>query len=72
MQQANGTNTKRRKKFQARSGKKTLQKTFFTLVLTKAREIPKKIEGKNPDKMCCDLSENIPTATETMTQKFSI
>ena len=52
--------------------KQTLQKTFFTSVLTIAREIPKKIEGKNPGKMCCDLSENIPTATETMTQKFSI
>ena len=52
--------------------KKTLQKTFFTSVLTIAREIPKKIEGKNPDKMCCDLCENIPTATERMTQKFSI
>ena len=70
MQQANDTNTKRRKKFQARSGKKTLQKTFFTLVLTKAREIPKKIEGKNPDKMCCDLSENIPTATEKNNTKI--
>ena len=52
--------------------KKTLQKTFFTSVLTIPREIPKKIEGKNPDKMCCDLFENIPTATERMTQKFSI
>ena len=52
--------------------KKTLQRTFSTSVLTIAREIPKKIEGKNPDKMCCDLSENIPTATEKITQKFYI
>ena len=52
--------------------KKTLQKTSFTSVLTTAREIPIKIEGKNPDKMCCDISENIPTETKRMTQKFSI
>ena len=32
--------------------KKTLQKTFFTSVLTIDREIPKKIEGKNPGEMC--------------------
>ena len=29
--------------------KNILQKTFFTSVSTVAREIPKKIEGKNPD-----------------------
>ena len=52
--------------------KKTLQKTSFTSVLTTAREISIKIEGKNPDKMRCDLSENIPTEAKRMTQKFSI
>ena len=52
--------------------KKTLQKTSFTSVLTTAREIPIKIEGKNPDKTCYDLSENIPTETKRMTQKCSI
>ena len=31
--------------------KKTLQKTFFTSVLTIAREMAK-TKGKNPDKMC--------------------
>ena len=52
--------------------KKTLQRTFSTSVLTIAREIPKKIEGKNPDRCVVNLSENIPTATERMIQKFSI
>ena len=50
MQQANGTNTKKN----VRPGleRKTLWKTFFTSVLTIAREIPKQIEGKNSDKIC--------------------
>ena len=63
-----------KKKKNVRPGleKNTLQKTFFTSVLTIAREIPKKIKGKNPDKMCYDLSENTPTATERMTQKVSL
>ena len=72
MQQANGTNTKKEKNVGPGLEKKTLQKTSFTSVLATATEILIKIEGKNPDKMCCDLSENIPTATKRMTQKFSI
>ena len=52
--------------------KKTLQRTFSTSVLTIAGEIPKKIEGKNPDRCVVNLSENIPTATERMIQKCYI
>ena len=74
MQYANDTNRNKKKEKTVSTGleKQALEKTFFTSVLAIAREIPKKFERKNPDKMCCDLSENIPTATETMTQKFSI
>ena len=45
---------KKKKKKNGRPGleKETLQKTLFTSILTIAREIPQKIEGKNPDKMC--------------------
>ena len=43
---------KKEKNVRAGLEKQTLQKTFFTSVLTIAREIQKKIEGKNPDKMC--------------------
>ena len=40
------------KERQASSGKKRLfSKTFFSSVLTTAREMPK-TKGKNPDKMC--------------------
>ena len=52
MQQANGTNTKKEKNARPGMEKKTLQKTFFTSVLTIARRIPQKIKGQNPDKMC--------------------
>ena len=57
----------------ASSEKKTVQKIFFISVLTIAREMAK-TKGKNLDKMCQLIypSENIPTATETMTQKSSI
>ena len=70
MKQANGTNTKKEKNIRpGLEKKKTLQKTFFTCFNHRQRNT-KKIEGKNPDNKCCDLSENIPTATERMTQKF--
>ena len=52
MQQANGTNTIKEKNGRPGLEKETLQKTLFTSVLTIAREIPQKIKGKNPDKMC--------------------
>ena len=39
------------KKWQLALEKKTLQKTFFTSVLTIAREMAK-TKGKNTDKMC--------------------
>ena len=52
MQQANGTNTKKEKNGSPGLEKKTLQKTFFTPVLTIAREIPQKIKEKNPDNIC--------------------
>ena len=43
---------KKKKKWQAKSGKKkTHQKAYFTSVLTIAREMAK-TKGKNPDKMC--------------------
>ena len=43
---------KKKKKWQASSGKKRLfSKTFFTSVLTIATEMPK-TKGKTPDKMC--------------------
>ena len=73
MQQANGTNTIKEKNGRPGLEKETLQKTLFTSVLTIAREIPQKNQRK---KSCQDVSvncfENIPTATETITQKFSI
>ena len=69
----NGTNTKKEKNGRPGLEKETLQKTLFTSVLTIAREIPQKNQRK---KSCQDVSvncfENIPTATETITQKFSI
>ena len=46
MQQANDTNTKKGKNGSPGLEKKSLQKTFFTLVLITAREIPQKIKGK--------------------------
>ena len=52
MQQANDTNTKKGKNGSPGLEKKSLQKTFFTLVLIIAREIPQKIKEKNPDKIC--------------------
>ena len=52
MWQANGSNKKKIKRAgQIWKKKKTLQKTFFTTVLTIAREMAK-TKGKNPDKMC--------------------
>ena len=42
MQQANDTNTKKEKNGSPGLEKKTLQKTFFTSVLTIAREIPQR------------------------------
>ena len=55
MQQANGTNTKKKKR--KKNGrpvleKKTFQKTFFTSVLTISRKISQKIKGQQADKMC--------------------
>ena len=46
MEQANDTNTKKGKNGSPGLEKKSLQKTFFTLVLITAREIPQKIKGK--------------------------
>ena len=48
MQQANGTNTKKEKKWQTRSGKKDSLEDILTI----ARKIPQKIKRQNPDKMC--------------------
>ena len=44
----------KKKKKECRPGldKKTLQKIFFISVVTIAREMPKIIKGKNPDRMC--------------------
>ena len=52
MYQAKDTNTKKEKNGWPGLEKTTLQKTFFSSVLTIAREIPKKTKGKNADKMC--------------------
>ena len=53
--------------------KETLQKTLFTSVLTIARELPQKNQQKKSwQDVSVNLSKNIPTATETMTQKLSI
>ena len=43
-----------KKKKECRPGleKETLQKIFFISVVTIAREMPKIIKGKNPDRMC--------------------
>ena len=46
MWQANITNTKKEKMADQVWKKKTLQKTFFTSVLTIAREMPKKSKEK--------------------------
>ena len=46
MQQAKGTNTKKAKNGRPGLEKKTLQKTFFTTVLTIAREMPQKNQGE--------------------------
>ena len=46
-------------------------KTFFTSVLTIAREMPK-TKGKNPGKICQLISENIPRIKQTMTFKLYI
>ena len=68
-----GTNTKKAKNGRPGLEKKTLQKTFFTTVLTIAREIPQKNQKeKSWQDVSVNLSENVPTGTETMTQKFSI
>ena len=48
MQQANGTNTKKEKKWQSRSGKKDSLEDILTI----AGKIPQKIKRQNPDKMC--------------------
>ena len=50
---------------------KTLQKTFFTSVLTIIREILQKNQReKSWQDVSVNLSENIPTATETIAQKI--
>ena len=54
--------------------KKNLQKIFLISVLTITREIPKKKKNereKSWQYVSVNLSDNIPTATEKMTQKFS-
>ena len=63
-----------RLKKNGRSGleKQTPQKTLFTSVLTIARELPHKNQKESWQDVPVNLSENIPTATETVTQKFSI
>ena len=52
MQQANGKKKKKERNDRVGLEKQTVQKTLFTSVLTIAREMPKKIKRKNPDKMC--------------------
>ena len=53
------TQIKKKKEREAISGKKGLfGKTFFTSVLTIAREMPK-TKGKNPDKMCDKMRQNL-------------
>ena len=52
--------------------KKTLQKTFFTSVLIIIREMAKNHREKYWEDVAVNLSENILSATETMTQKSSI
>ena len=63
-----------RLKKNGRSGleKQTPQKTLFTSVLTIARELPHKNQKESWQDVPVNLSENIPTATETVTQKCSI
>ena len=60
---------KKKKKGSPGLEKETLQQTFFTSVLTKAREIPQKNQRENSwQDVSVNLSENIPrSATETMT-----
>ena len=69
----NGTNTKKEKNGRPGLEKETLQKKLFTSVLTIAREIPQKNQReKSWQDVSVNLSENIPTATDIMTKKFSI
>ena len=73
MQQANGTNTEKEKDGKPGLEKETLQKELFTSVLIIARQLPQKNQReKSCQDVSVNLSENILTATETITQKFSI
>ena len=67
------TQTKKEKNDRPGLEEKTRQKTFFTSVLTIARGIPQKNQmEKHWQDVSVNLYENIPTTTETMTQKFFI
>ena len=59
------TQIKKRKNGRSVLEKRLFSKTFFTSVLTIARKMPK-TKRKNPDKMLVNLSENIPTITQTI------
>ena len=73
MQQTNGTNTEKEKNDKPGLEKETLQKALFTSVLIVARQLPQKNQReKSCQDVSVNLSENILTATETITQKFSI
>ena len=63
---------KKIKKSLASSGKKRLfSETFFTTVLTTAREMPK-TKGQKPDKMCQLILKTYPQQNRNYTQKPSI
>ena len=63
----------KKKKWQSRSGKRGSSEDTFHIILTIAREIPQKSQReKSWQDVSVNLSENIPTATETMKQKFSV